>query len=452
LLCISETATLAPMFSERSELSSRDILIFWMPLAATWLMMATEGPILAAVIARMPDPKFNLAAYGVAFSFAVLIEAPIIMIMSASTALVKDWDSFRKLRNFTYGLNALITAVMLLFLYPPVFDSIVRRLIGLPPEVADLTRKACWALLPWPGAIGYRRFFQGILIADNLTRRVAYGTAVRLSSIIASSLLLFHFFDLDGALIGGLALGISVSAEAVATRIMADSSIRKLKRNTGPVAVGGPLTYRFIARFYYPLALTSLLGLGVHPMVTFFLGKSRMSLESLAVMPVIVSLVFIFRSLGLSYQEVAIALLGEHGKNLDRLKRFAGKLALGVSSGLAVIAFTPASSVWFHNVSGLSVDLARFALVPTQILVLLPALTVTLCLQRGVLVAVKQTKPITVATAIEVLAIFAALAFTLHRMHLVGAVGAALALVLGRTLSNLYLYVPFSRFRKEAAQ
>ena len=32
--------------------STRSILLFWMPLAATWLMMAAEGPFLAAIIAR----------------------------------------------------------------------------------------------------------------------------------------------------------------------------------------------------------------------------------------------------------------------------------------------------------------------------------------------------------------------------------------------------------------
>jgi len=84
------------MSQQNEELTYRQILVFWIPLAATWLMMATEGPLLAALIARLPDPKFNLAAYGVAFAFAVLIEAPIIMIMSASTALVKDRDSYLK--------------------------------------------------------------------------------------------------------------------------------------------------------------------------------------------------------------------------------------------------------------------------------------------------------------------------------------------------------------------
>ena len=66
-------------------LSSRRILVFWLPLAGTWLMMAAEGPYLAAIIARLPDATTNLAAFGVAFAFAIIIESPVFMLMSAST-------------------------------------------------------------------------------------------------------------------------------------------------------------------------------------------------------------------------------------------------------------------------------------------------------------------------------------------------------------------------------
>jgi len=67
-------------------LTTRKIFKFWLPLAGTWLMMSIEGPFIAAIIARLADPKFNLAAYGVAFSFALIIEAPVIMMMTASTS------------------------------------------------------------------------------------------------------------------------------------------------------------------------------------------------------------------------------------------------------------------------------------------------------------------------------------------------------------------------------
>lgn len=83
-----------PAGSRSDPPSPRRILAFWFPLAATWLMMAVEGPYVAAIIARLADPTLNLAAYGVAFSFAFIAEAPIIMVMTASNALVRDRASY----------------------------------------------------------------------------------------------------------------------------------------------------------------------------------------------------------------------------------------------------------------------------------------------------------------------------------------------------------------------
>ena len=99
-----------------------DLFRFWLPLQATWLMMALEGPFLAAVIARLAEPKHNLAAYGVAFALAILVEAPVIMMMSASTALVDSAGIYRRLRHFMWMLNGGITAVMLLLLLTPLWS------------------------------------------------------------------------------------------------------------------------------------------------------------------------------------------------------------------------------------------------------------------------------------------------------------------------------------------
>ena len=104
-----------------STLSQRDILRFWLPLASTWLMMAFEGPFLAALIARLPDPRYNLAAYGVSFAVAVIIEAPVIMMLGASTALVDGRVSFLRLRRFTQILNVLTTLGMLILVATPAF-------------------------------------------------------------------------------------------------------------------------------------------------------------------------------------------------------------------------------------------------------------------------------------------------------------------------------------------
>jgi hypothetical protein len=421
------------------------------PLAATWLMMAAEGPFLAAVIARLPDPKFNLAAYGVAFAFALLVEAPVIMIMSASTALVEDAVSFRKLRNFTYSLNAIISGVMLALLIPPVFDFVARSLIGLPEEIARLTHGALLILLPWPAAIGYRRFFQGLLIRDGKTRLVAYGTVVRLSSMAMTAVVMYSMLAVPGAYLGAAALSVGVCAEALAARLMARGTVRKVREtHADEPGAAERLDYRRITDFYIPLALTSVIGLAVHPMVTFLLGRARYPVESLAVLPVVNSLSFIFRSMGLSYQEVAITLLGKNHEHFKELGRFALGLGLAASAALALIAFTPFAGVWFETISGLSPELTAFAIPPTRILVLLPALSVLLSFQRSILVQGRFTRPITAATAVEVAGILLALALLTHGLGMVGATAAAVAFLVGRLGGNGYLVLPCRRVLAES--
>jgi len=429
-----------------AQLTYKKIFYFWLPLAATWIMMSVEGPFLAALIARSSEPKFNLAAYGVAYSLALIIEAPIIMIMSASIALVKNRQSFFKLRNFTYAANGLITLVMLIVIAPPVFYFITEDLIGLPVEVSKLTHIATIILIPWPGAIGYRRFYQGILINHNLTRRVAYGTVIRLLSMSLCATILFVSDFVEGVVVGAASLSFAVIMEAIAIRFMVRTTIKKIKSEDS--SSEQDLTYKEINKFYYPLALTSFIGLGVQPLVTFFVGQSRMAIESLAVLPVVTSFVFVFRALGLSYQEVIIALIGEKKEKFKPLLNFALALAVILVSVLALFAFTPLADFWFITVSGLSEPLAEFAHLPLMIMFFFPALTVLISIQRGVLVAARNTKPITGGTITEFVTIVIIMMILISNINLVGAVAAVIALVMGRLASNIYLMYPMVRSLK----
>ncbi len=418
------------------KLTYRRIFLFWGPLALTWLMMAFEQPFLIAFIARLGDAKYNLAAFGIAGSFAMIIEAPIIMLMSASTALVTGRNSYRKLKKFTDILNGGITAIQLIILLPPVFNFIVIQLMEVPREVARLAHIALLIFLPWAASIGYRRFYQGILIRNNLTRRVTYGTVVRLAVIVIVGLILYAA-GVQGAYVGAGAMSLAVLFEAVATRIMADRTLKTLLVTED--TANGSLRLRSIAKFYYPLALTSILSLGVHPFITFFLGRSNMAVESLAVLPVVSSLVFIFRSLGLSFQEVIIALIGEKKQNYTILRNSAIYLGIMVTLMISAIAFTPLADLWFINVSGLSDELSAISYLPLKIMILLPAFTVLLNFQRACLIANGTTGPISVATAIELASIIALLLVCVVTLNLVGVIAASIAYVTGKGLSNLYL-------------
>ena len=410
--------------------------MFWGPLALTWLMMAIEQPFLFAFIARLNDAKYNLAAFGIAGSFAMIIESPIIMLMSASTALVTGRHSYKKLKRFTDILNAGITGIQLIILIPPVFNYIVIGLMEVPEDIAGIAHTALIIFLPWAASIGYRRFYQGILIRSNLTRRVTYGTMVRLSVIVIAGLVLYTA-GVKGAYVGAGAMSLAVLCEALATRIMVSGSLKALIQKED--AENGYLSLRKITKFYFPLALTSILSLGVHPFVTFFLGRSYMAVESLAVLPVVSSLVFIFRSLGLSYQEVNIALIGKEKQNYALLRNFALYLGILVTVLIGVLAFTPLADLWFINVSGLSTELAGLSFLPLKIMILLPAMTVLLNFQRSTLIINGTTGAISAATAVELLVIIVVLLVCVIFLNLIGVVAASIAFIAGKGISNIYL-------------
>ena len=423
-------------------LSQLAILRFWFPLAATWLMMAVEGPFLAAVIARLGEPKFNLAAYGVAYAFALLAEAPVIMMMSASTALVDDPVSLRRLRRFAWTLNGVVTGVMLVFLTPPVYETVMTGLIALPPEVARLTYVSLWLLLPWPAAIGFRRFYQGLLIREGRTRLVALGTVLRLAAMSGTAIVLFRA-SVTGAYVGAAALSAGVVVEALGSRVMVQQVVRRIQSLAA--AAADTLSYRRIIHFYYPLALTSLIGLVLQPMLTFFMGRAPSPVESLAVFPVVHALSFLFRAMGLSYQEVVIALGGRRFEEVGAVSRFALLLGLGASLGLAAIAATPLAGVWFGTISGLSPELVRFAILPTMILIPLPGLSVLQSLQRGILVTARRTAPVTWATALEIGIVAVGFPVLTLAFGWAGVVSAAAAFLAGRAAAVLYLSRPVLR-------
>jgi hypothetical protein len=202
------------------------------------------------------------------------------------------------------------------------------------------------------------------------------------------------------------------------------------------------LTYRDIISFYTPLALTSLLFLSAHSIVTFFVARSAMAVESLAVLPVIGALMFIFRSFGLSYQEAVIALVGDRFEKFVPIRNFALLLVSGVFCSLGLVVLTDLVTIWYRDICGLSPDLAHFALAPTKVLIVLPALEAVMSFQRGLMVAGLRTQPVTLAALVEMVTIVLMLNLAIHSWNMVGAMAAALALVAGRAFSILFLLYP----------
>ncbi|MGC9529278.1 MAG: hypothetical protein ACP5G2_01480 [Candidatus Bipolaricaulaceae bacterium] len=373
----------------------REVARVWWPLAASWLLMALEGPAISAIVARLVQPELHLAAYGgLVLPLSLFIEAPIIMLLAASTALSKDWRSYTFLRNFTHGLSAGLTLLHVLVVYTPLYYWVARGVIGAPPEIVEPGRWGLMIMVPWTWSIAYRRFNQGVLIRFGHSLSVGLGTAIRLGAGGIALAVGYAVGTVPGIVVAAAATIAGVVSEATFVGLRVRPVLRRQLRPAPPVAER--LTMRGFLSFYVPLSLTPLIFLVARPIGSAAISRMPQALSSLAVWPVLTGLVFMLRSFGVSYNEVVVALL-DRPRSSPALRKFAGLLTCVTTAVLLAVAATPLARLWFQGISGLSAELAGLAERGLWLALLLPALTVLQSWFQGVILHTRRTGAITEA-------------------------------------------------------
>lgn len=415
-------------------------------------MMAAEGLIVQSVLSRLPQASVQLAAFGVALGIAFIVESPIIMLLGASTAYVRSAQSYRVVRKLSFVLSLGVTLVMAALLLPPLYQWLSSNLLALPGDVSDRVYPCIAAMVPWPGAIGLRRFYQGILIGAQMSRVIALGTTFRLATILFGSgaVLLWWHSATNGATIGVALLSVAVTIEMVATWLMALPAVRRFEQNADD---SDPLTFRRLIALYTPLGLTSLITMGMGPVLTAFMARFPEAVASLAVFPVVDGFVFQFRSPSFAYQEVAIAYFGRVGIGNRRIGQVGYGIALLATIVLSCIVCSPLSAVVYGTFPyQLDRMLVPLAVTATAILLPLPLANAVYSIERARLIAIHRTKPVTYSTILEVGGTIVVLAvFIAIGAQLLGLYAVSIAITAGKMLASLYLLAVGNRYRSRRA-
>lgn len=421
----------------------RDIAVAWWPLAASWLLMGFELPVISAVMARLPDPKISLAAYGgIVFPISILIEAPIIMLLSASTALSRDLPAYRLQHRFMMLAGALLTTLHVAVAFTPLFDH-VTALLGTPVEIVESARIGLRIMTPWTFSIAYRRFQQGVLIRFGRSSLVGAGTIVRLGTVSGVVAAGFAWTDLPGIVVGCSGIATGVVAEAVFAGLCVRPVIR---REIPAVAADVPLGLGEFLRFYVPLALTPLISLIVPPLLSAAMGRLPMALESLAAWPVLNGLVWTMRSFGTAMNEVTVARIERPGA-ARTLSRFALILAAATTALAVLLAATPLSNAWFEGASALTPDLSALAHAGLWLALPMPAIGVYQNWHQGILVSLRRTRAITESVVVSLVVTVAVLVAGVSWGGTNGLMVAMAATVLGGLAQNARLTVAVAAVR-----
>ncbi|MFW5688045.1 MAG: hypothetical protein ACOC1U_00615 [Spirochaetota bacterium] len=423
----------------RPPLTYSEILVFWIPLGLMWLMMAAEQPALTAVIARMTDAEINLAAFGVVFALALVLESPIIQMLSAATALTGERENYQLLMRFMHLMALALTGLHLLIGLTPLYDLVVGGILNVPVDVLETSRLPFVVMAPFSAAVGYRRLWQGVLIRHGKTWIVPVSMVSRLIVLAIVLWLGFFRWDVSGALLGSIAIAAGVILSALVAGIFNwFFVVPHLKPARDPQEILG---WHGLMDFYVPLSLTTIVFLLARPVMTFGIARSPMPERSLAVWPVLNAYLFMFNSLALSHQETAIALLKERPASVQRLGRFTAVLAFSLSGLMLLTGLTPLGTWWFRTVSGLSPQLLELTGTPLLILAVVPALVTYKAWYRAQYVGNARTRVLAEGVVVYTIALFVLVFSGSSIAPVAGAVTAAAAMTLSQAAENGYLLV-----------
>lgn len=371
-------------------LSTRRIFRFYFPLAASWILMATDGPIAVAVLSRLANATVNTAAFAVLMGLALWIESPVIDLLATSTTLATSRHNYLQLRRFTLMLMALVTGAHLFILVPGIFDVVAFRWMGLEPDVAHASWLGMCFIVPWSGFIGWRRYSQGILIRNGRTRPVGLGTVVRVITMGAVAFGLLGRVNLDGIQIVALSMVISIAAEAAYIHFACRQVLRNRYEAQHDLDEGPTVTFRRLMGFHFPLTATTMVTMISFPIISGFLSRTEHPTLTLAAWQVSVSVVFLMRCAVFALPEAVIALARDRFSS-QKLARFSMGVGITLSGLMVLMAALGLDMVLFEGVLRTKPAISELAHIAFWAGAFMPIIGAGQSYLRGMLTASHQT-------------------------------------------------------------
>lgn len=411
----------------------------WWPLAASWILMGFEGPAISAIVSRLAEPKINLAAYGgLVFPLTLIIEAPIIMLLAASTALSRDWASFAKLRRFMNGLGATLTVLHTIMAATPVYGLIAHHIIHAPEEIVGPARIGLLITIPWTWAIAYRRFHQGVLIRFGHSLKVGAGTAVRFAADATVLAVGYFVGNASGIVIAACTLVAGVVTEAVYVHLAVRKTLREQLKPSPPLE--RPLTTRAMLDFYVPLSLTQILLLVATPIGSAAMSRMPQAIDSLAAWTTVSSVGYITRGFGGAYNEVVVTLLDER-RATPALRRFGVGVGIAATGLLGLLMVPPVADAVFAGVLGLVEPLPHLVWTSLFFVLPLPLVAVSQSYFQGVILNSRRTRSITESVLVFLAVVGALLAGGVLWGRVTGLYYAVAAFTIGELLRITWLWL-----------
>jgi O-antigen/teichoic acid export membrane protein len=231
-LCIATESLLAVLLAHRFYLALppeagplagyRELWRFAWPLM---LVQASENGVAFTInffLGRLAKADLALAAFGVADGLGKLMLGPLRNLAQAAQTLVRNREELRTVTVFSAQVVAVFAAAVAFFYLPAARHWLLASVMGLTPEIADAIAPALLLFVPLAGAIGFSALARGVLMSARITGQIAQAAGWRLLVVVAVGSVSLWQRELNGAVLGLVALigGFGVELVVLGWRVL----------------------------------------------------------------------------------------------------------------------------------------------------------------------------------------------------------------------------------------
>lgn len=170
-----------PATQEHHDLTYRQAMAFFWPVAITSTMFGLSRPILYSFVGRMPNSSVMIAALRVAFDFGMLFQGT--MNQFRHLFVTFGHSDLAGLRRFMIRVLAGVMFLMLLVVATPLSGFVFHDLLGVEGEVLAMAQQVVWVLCLVPIVISVRNYLHGLRLIGRKTRAMAVAAICRNLSI-----------------------------------------------------------------------------------------------------------------------------------------------------------------------------------------------------------------------------------------------------------------------------
>ena len=314
---------------------------FYLPLLVQAFSQSLTYPLVAAIVSHGPTGVSTLTAFAQGQTVMFLIGAIGGGLIMTGMVFARTRAGYLNFIRLNAWMMVTLLAVQTLATLPPFDALIFRRLLNLPPDLAETARQTLLWGAPLQATFFVRNVPLVILFNARASAAANNATFIRILLTVLASCL-FVQIGWTGAMWGLVAMTIPTFAELAFTYLFARRYVRELRDD----APADSAWTQF--RFTMPLALGGFLLAAAPLMVATFVGRTADHVAMLAIHYVTIGLANAVGYAALRIQAVAIQFPPEYDGD-RRVLRYA--IAAGLALGLLlVLPAIPGIADWYFRI------------------------------------------------------------------------------------------------------